>query len=159
MQRAIFLMVLAASCGGSQHTQVPEVPIEQGGGHTSDLPPDEVGDAGGTTSSLVLPDASAPPGVGPQSLDVTADAGTTPTPVGFVQRTGGLSEKECTDVVLAFAKLTAREKHATAPAAADLGKDPIYGPMVLECGNSTTKKQQKCTATARTSAAWKKCME
>jgi hypothetical protein len=60
---------------------------------------------------------------------------------------------------MSFAKLSAKEKHGTAPAAADIAKDPIYGPMLTECGASTTKKQQKCALTARTSAGWKKCME
>jgi hypothetical protein len=156
MRATLFLAVLTA-CGGSQHTQVQEVPIDLDGGgrSTSDLPPDEVS---GTGTSVALPDGSAPPGVGPQSLDTQPDAGL-PAPQGFVQRQGGLSEKECTDMVLAFAKLSAKEKHATAPVAADLDKDPVLANMITDCGASTTKKQQKCALASRTSGGWKKCME
>lgn len=158
------LVPLAVGCGGGGHTQVPEVPIDQGGGHTggSELPPDEVGDAGSGISTVALPDGGPPPGVGPQPLDTgtTVDAGTTDTSSAtFVHHQGGLTEKECTDMVLAFAKLTAREKHNPAPTAADVGKDAVYGQMIIDCGATTTKKQQRCTTVAHTSAAWKKCME
>ena len=161
MKRAILFFVLCACGGSTQHTKVEEVPIEQGGGGSSSLPPDEMADASIVTTTSVIPDGSAPPGVGPQSLDVqaSADAGASSTPTGFVQRTGGLTQKECSDVVLVFAKLTAKESKQTAPSAADLAKDAIYGPMINECGQNTTKKQQKCAMTAKSSAGWKKCME
>jgi hypothetical protein len=118
-------------------------------------------DAGIVTSTVVVPDGSAPPGVGPQSLDVqaSADAGSSTASAGFVQRQGGLTQKECTDVVLQFAKLTAKEGKTTPPSATDLPQHAIFGPMINECGQTTTKKQQKCAAAARTTAAWKKCME
>ena len=113
-----------------------------------------------TSNAAAVPDGSAPPGVGPQSLDVQpADAGSASTTTGFVQRQGGLTQKECTDVVLVFAKATAKESKQTAPAAADLSSHAIYGPMIVECGQNTTKKQHKCAMATKSSAAWKKCME
>jgi hypothetical protein len=159
MARVLLIMLAAvACCGGTQHTQVQEAPIEQGGGHGGEgLPPDEIGDAGGTQSTVVFPDASAPPGIGPTSLD-TVDAGAAAT-TGFVARADGLTEKDCTDLVLGYAKLTAKEKKGAAPARADIAKDAVYGPMLNDCGASTTKKQQKCALAAKTSAAWKKCLE
>ncbi len=162
MKRAIFVVMLA--CGGStQHAQVQEVPIDQsGGGRSSDLPPDEVGDAGvGTTSSVVLPDASAPPGVGPQSLDsAQQDAGVQhAAPAAFVQRTGGLTLKECTDVIMTLAKEMTKENHVPTPTQADLAQHPIFGQMLTECGNTTTKKQHKCAMASKTTTGWKKCME
>ena len=161
MKRAILVLALAACGGSSQHTKVEEVPIDQGGGGSSNLPPDEMGDAAIVTTTTVVPDASAPPGVGPQSLDVQgpSDAGAQTAPAGFVQRTGGPTQKECTDVVHVFAKLTAKESKQTAPATADLAQHSIYGPMINECGQNTTKKQLKCAMAARSSASWKKCME
>jgi hypothetical protein len=162
---AILLVALAAACGGgTQHSQVQEVPIDQGGGGggSSSLPPDEVGDAGGV-NSVALPDGGPPPGVGPQPLEGSGqtDAGgdSTASAGAFVHRPNGLTEKECTDMVLTFAKASAREKHNPTPTAADLGKDPIFSQMVVDCGASTTKKQQKCAMRVQTSAAWKKCME
>ena len=161
MKRAFLFFALVACGGSTQHTKVDEVPIDQGGGGGgSGLPPDEMGDAGIVTSNAAVPDGSAPPGVGPQSLDVQPDAGgSTSTPTGFVQRQGGLTQKECTDVVLVFAKATAKEGKQTAPTAADLAGHAIYGPMINECGQNTTKKQQKCAMAVKSSAAWKKCME
>ena len=162
MKRAIVLLALAASAcgGGTQHTPVQEVPVDQESHGSSELPPDEIGGDAGTTTTAVPPDQSPPPGVGPQSLDTqataAADAG---APQGFVQRQGGLTEKECTDVVLALAKLTAREKHTAAPTAADVQKDAMLTGLVNDCGAQTTKKQQKCGLAARTAGAWKKCME
>jgi hypothetical protein len=160
MKRAILLIALAAACGGSTpHSQVAEVPIEQSGRSGEGLPPDEVGGDSGATSTT-FPDGSAPPGVGPQSLDTTPDAGASQaTPAAFVQRTGGLTQKECTDVVVTFAKQMTKENHAPATTAADVATHAVYGPMLIECGQTTTKKQQKCAMAAKTSAAWKKCME
>ena len=161
MKRAVLVFVLAACGGSTQHTKVEEVPIEQGGGGGgSTLPPDEVGDAGTTTSTVAIPSGTAPPGVGPQSLDVQQDAGG-PQPVAphFVQRAGGLTEKECTDMVMGFAKLISKENKSAVPSATDLPKDPIYGQMLADCGQSTTKKQKTCATAARSSAGWKKCME
>jgi len=162
MKRVILIFALVA-CGGATHNhqKVDEIPIENGGGLSGTLPPDEMGDASIVVSNAALPDSSAPPGVGPQSLDVqsSSDAGAASTSSGFVQKAGGLTQKECTDVVMVFAKATAKESKQTAPSAADLSKDAIYGPMINDCGQSTTKKQQKCAMTAKTSAGWKKCME
>ncbi len=161
MKRAILVLALAACGGSTQHTKVEEVPIDQGGGGSSNLPPDEMSDAAIVTATTVVPDGSAPPGVGPQSLDVqaSADAGASTAPSGFVQRTGGLTQKECTDVVMVFAKLTAKESKQTPPSTADLAKDAIYGPMINECGQNTTKKQHKCAMASKSSTSWKKCME
>jgi hypothetical protein len=156
-----FFWVLAACGGSSQHSKVEEVPINSGGGGGSGLPPDEMGDAAVTTSTTPIPSGTAPPGVGPQSLDVQQDAGGGPQPAGphFVQRAGGLTERECTDMVMGFAKIMAKENKGTAPSATDLPKDPIYGQMLADCGQSTTKKQKTCAMAARSSAGWKKCME
>lgn len=157
---------VVAACGGTtQHTKVQEVPIDQSGGDhpTSDFPPDEVGDSGsGTTTSMtVSSDASAPPGVGPQSLDSQPDAAATtaPTAAVFVQRAGGLTQKECSDVIMVLAKNMTKENHVPTPTAAELAQHPIFGQMLTECGQTTTKKQQKCAIATRTTAAWKKCME
>jgi hypothetical protein len=167
MKRVVLVFALtvlgAAACGGSsKNSKVEEVPIENGGGGGSSLPPDEVGDGSAATTTVVIPDGSAPPGVGPQSLDTQpqSDAGgpTAVTPT-FQQRTGGLTQKECTDMVALFAKLSTKESHGTAPSATDLPKDPIYGQMIADCGQSTSKKQKTCAMAARTSAGWKKCME
>jgi hypothetical protein len=161
MKRVVLIAaVLAAACGGStQHPPVQEVHIDQGGGHTSsELPPDEVGGDASVTTTSTAPTGTAPTGVGPQSLDTQAqDAGAAPQ--GFVQHTGGLTEKECTDVVMTFAKLDAKEKHKTAVPQASLAQDPSFGPMLTDCGANTTKKQQKCGMTAHTTAAWQKCMQ
>ena len=163
MKRVVLVFVLAACGGSTQHAKVEEVPIEQGGGSGTSLPPDD-GDSGSTTVTTV-PTGSAPPGVGPQSLDTPppqqdAGAATTPAaPPQFVQRANGLTQKECTDMVMAFAKLVTKENKTTAPAATDIPKDPIYGQMLADCGQSTTKKQKTCAMATRTSAAWKKCME
>ena len=162
MKRVVLIVLLAACGGSSQHTKVEEVPIENatGTGGGGALPPDEVGDAGATTSSMAIPSGTAPPGVGPQSLDVQQDASAPQsTAPHFVQRAGGLTEKECTDVVMGFAKLISKENKSTAPSATDLPKDPIYGQMLADCGQSTTKKQKTCATAARSSAGWKKCME
>jgi hypothetical protein len=165
MKRVALVFVLAACGGSTQHSKVEEVPIENanGTGGGGALPPDEVGDAGGATSTVAIPSGTAPPGVGPQSLDVQQDAGSTTGPTStaphFVQRAGGLTERECTDVVMGFAKIMAKENKSTAPSATDLPKDPIYGQMLADCGQSTTKKQKTCAMAARTSAGWKKCME
>jgi hypothetical protein len=165
MKRVVFVSVLVlAACGGStQHAKVEEVPLldDGGAGGGGSLPPDEMGDAGTTTSTGPVPTGTAPPGVGPQSLDAQPDAGTTQAAATphFVQRTGGLTEKECTDAVMTFAKLASKENKSTAPAATDLPKDPVYGQMLADCGQQTTKKQKTCAMAARTSAAWKKCLE
>ena len=167
MKRVALLFVLAACGGSTQHSKVEEVPIGTqgaGGGGGGTLPPDEMGDAGTTTTTTAIPTGTAPPGVGPQSLDVQADAGAagtgpTSTTPHFVQRTGGLTERECTDMVMGFAKLISKENKSTAPSATDLPKDPIYGQMLADCGQSTTKKQKTCATAARSSAGWKKCME
>ncbi len=170
MKRALFIFTFTftlVACGGSnQHTHVQEVPIDQaggGGGHGgTELPPDEVGNAGGAaTSTIVFSDASAPPGVGPQSLDVTtsADAGPAVVAASFTQRPGGLSQRECTDVIMKLATLMSKDNNTPAPATADLAQHPIFGQMITECGKSTTKKQQKCANASKTTAAWKKCME
>src|SRR4051794_4619402 len=117
MKRVVLVFALtvlgAAACGGSSHnSKIEEVPIEQGGGGGgSSIPPDEVGDGSTATTTVVIPDGSAPPGVGPQSLDTQPqDAGgpTALTPT-FQQRTGGLTQKECTDMVAQFAKLSTKE--------------------------------------------------
>jgi hypothetical protein len=159
MKRVVLILVVAACGGAVHHAKVEEVPIEQGGGGG---PTFEGGDSG-ATSVVVVPDGSAPPGVGPQSLDVQQDAGasttTTTTTPQFVQRTGGLTQKECTDIVMLFAKALSKENKSTAPAATDIPKDPVLGQMLADCGQSTTKKQQKCALAAHTSAGWKKCME
>ena len=153
--------IFAGACGGqTQHPKVEEVPIDQsgGGGTPSDLPPDD-------QAHSIVPafDGSAPPGVGPQSLDAPqtpADAGAAPTaPAAFVQRPNGLTEKQCNDIVLRFAKLMSKEHHTPAPAATDIPTHAIYGQMLVDCGQSTSKKQQKCAMAAHTTAAWKKCME
>ncbi|HEX4516977.1 MAG TPA: hypothetical protein VH054_25690 [Polyangiaceae bacterium] len=159
MKRVVLVLVLAACGGSTQHSKVEEVPIEQQGGGGS-VPPDEVGDAA-TTTTTPIPTGTAPPGVGPQSLDVQPDAGPTQTAATphFVQRAGGLTEKECTDMVMVFAKAASKENKTTPPAATDLPKDPTYGQMLADCGQSTTKKQKTCAMAARTSAGWKKCME
>ena len=156
---------IAAGCGGSTpHAKLEEVPIDQGGTSTSSgLPPDELSDASVARSVVPAYDGSAPPGVGPQSLDQQAqqpssDAGTS-SAATFQKRPNGLSEKQCNDVVLHFAKLVAKEHKNTAPVAADIPTHPIYGQMYVDCGQTTTKKQQKCAMAARTSASWKKCME
>ena len=163
MRLPILCVSFAIACGGGgQQTPVQEVPIDQNGGAHggSELPPDEVGDAG-TTTSIALPDGGPPPGVGPQPLDngssSTQDAGA--APMTFTHRQGGLTEKECDDVVMAFAKLSAKEKHDPAPVLAEVQKDAIYSQMIVNCGASTTKKQQRCGLAAHTSDAWKKCME
>jgi len=166
MKRVVLIsgLFMLAACGGStKHSKVDEVPIENGGGGGgggSSLPPDEMGDAATTTSTVAVPTGTAPPGVGPQSLDTQTDAGG-PQPITphFVQRAGGLTERECTDMVMGFAKLMSKENKSTAPSATDLPKDPIYGQMLADCGQSTTKKQKTCAMTARSSAGWKKCME
>lgn len=154
------LVTCAGACGGAtQHTQVQEVPIDQGGTRTSDLPPDEVGGDSGVASASYS-DASAPPGVGPQSLDNTpGDAGSSQTTAAFVQRPGGLTQKECTDVIMVLAKSMTKENHVPTPTQADLASHPIFGQMLTECGQTTTKKQHKCAMASRTTAAWKKCME
>ena len=105
-------------------------------------------------------DGSAPPGVGPQSLDAhpSADAGG-PAAATFVHRPNGLTEKQCNDIVLQFSKLMTKEHKDPAVTAAEIPKHPIYGQMLVDCGQSTTKKQHKCASTARTTAGWKKCME
>jgi hypothetical protein len=163
MKRVVLVFVLAACGGSTQHSKVEEVPIgEQGGGGS--LPPDEMGDGGTTTNTVAIPSGTAPPGVGPQSLDVQQDAGgstsgPTSTTPHFVQRAGGLTEKECTDMVMSFAKIMSKENKTTAPSPTDMPKDPIYGQMLADCGQSTTKKQKTCAMAARTSAGWKKCME
>ncbi len=152
--------ILAGACGGqTQHPKVEEVPIDQSGGGTpSDVPADDQ-----THSIVPAFDGSAPPGVGPQSLDTPqtpsdAGAGTT-APPAFVQRPNGLTEKQCTDVVLRFAKLMSKEHHTPPPAATEIPTNAIYGQMLVDCGQSTSKKQHKCGMTARTTAGWKKCME
>jgi hypothetical protein len=161
MKRVVSVIaVLVAACGGStQHAPVQEVPIDQGGGRTSsELPPDEVGGDAAVTTTSTAPTGTAGAGVGPQSLDTQAqDAGSAPQ--GFVQRTGGLTEKECTDVVMTFAKLDGKEKHHAAVAQTSLAQDPSFGPMLIDCGANTTKKQQKCGMTAKSTAAWQKCMQ
>jgi hypothetical protein len=155
---AFALALGALACGGQSHqTKVEEVPIDQGGG-PGDTPTDSTSNA-----QTVIPssDASAPPGVGPQSLDVQAqaqDAGAA-TSTTFSGHAGGLTEKQCNDLVLHFAKLMTKEHKNPTPTAADLPKDPIYGQMMNDCGQSTTKKQQKCGMTSHTTAGWKKCME
>jgi hypothetical protein len=164
VSRFLGLVIVLAACGGStQHSKVEEVPIGEQGAGGGSLPPDEMGDSGAaTTSTTPIPTGSAPPGVGPQSLDVqpAADAGAAQsTAPHFVQRAGGLTEKECTDMVMGFAKLMAKESKGNAPSATDLPKDPIYGQMLADCGQSTTKKQKTCAMAARSSAGWKKCME
>lgn len=160
MKRALLLFVLVACGGSTQHSKIEEVPIGEQGGGGGGLPPDEVGDSGATTNTVAIPSGTAPPGVGPQSLDVQQDAGgPTSTAPHFVQRAGGLTEKECTDVVMGFAKIMSKENKSTAPSATDLPKDPIYGQMLADCGQSTTKKQKTCAMAARSSAGWKKCME
>lgn len=157
---AFALALLAGACGGQSHqTKVEEVPIDQGGGG-SDVPSDQ--GSGGAQTVIPTSDASAPPGVGPTSLDVQAsssDAGSASSPPAFVGHAGGLTEKQCNDVVLHFAKLMSKEHKTTAPAAADIPKDPIYGQMMSDCGQSTTKKQHKCAMASHTTAGWKKCME
>ena len=164
MRLTILCVSFAIACGGSQQSQVPEVPIDQGGGaHAgggSDLPPDEVGEAG-ATSSVALPDSGPPPGVGPQPLDVASggDAGATQSGSTFTHRQGGLTEKECDDLVMTFAKLTAKDKHDPAPVLADVQKDAIYSQMITDCGATTTKKQQRCGLATHTTDAWKKCMQ
>lgn len=161
MKRVVLVLVLAACGGATQHSKVEEVPLldEGGAGGGGSLPPDEMGDAG-TTGTTPIPTGTAPPGVGPQSLDVQPDSGASASASPhFVQRTGGLTERECTDAVMGYAKLVSKENKSTAPSATDMPKDPIYGQMMADCGQSTTKKQKTCAATARTSAAWKKCME
>ena len=161
MKRVVLIFVLAACGASNQHSKVEEVPIENANGAGGTLPPDEMGDSG-TSSTVAIPSGTAPPGVGPQSLDVQQDAGSSgpqSTAPHFVQRAGGLTEKECTDVVMGFAKIMSKENKTTAPSATDLPKDPIYGQMLADCGQSTTKKQKTCAMAARTSAGWKKCME
>jgi len=161
MRRAILFVVMVGCGGATHHAQVQEVPIDQGGRTSSELPPDEVGGDGGvTTSTYVMPDANAPPGVGPQSLDTTQqDAGAQAQTVAFVQRQGGLTEKECTDAVMVLAKLTSKETHAATPTQADLAQHPVFGLKLSACGNAATKKQQKCAMASKSTAAWKKCME
>ena len=166
---ASLLLGLSVACGGSGAThRVEEVPIDDNIKRPTDLPPDEVGGSSGsttTTSSSATAEHGPPPGVGPQPLD-TGDAGAaatsgdagSPTAV-FTQRPGGLSEKECRDVVMKLAKLMTKETKVATPSAADLAQHPVYGQMVTECGKSATKKQHKCGMAARTSSAWKKCME
>jgi len=166
---ASLLLGACLACGGSGTAHhVEEVPIDDSIKRPTDLPPDEVGGSSGsatTTSSSGLPDRGPPPGVGPQPLD-TGDAGAAasssdaggPTAV-FTQRPGGLSEKECAEVVMKFAKIMTKESKVPAPTAADLPQHPVYGQMLAECGKSATKKQHKCGMAARTSSAWKKCME
>lgn len=161
MKRVVLsaLAVTLLACGGStQHTPVQEVPIDQGGGHSSD--PSDDFDAGGT-ATVSYPDGSAPPGVGPQSLDAPQDAGasTSTATTAYVQRPGGLTQKECTDVIMKLATLMTRENHIPPPTAADLGQHPIFGQMLTECSKSSTKKQHKCAMASTTMAAWKKCME
>ncbi len=156
---AISVAVLVVACGGStHHQQVQEVPIDQGGGGHSDDDP-----GSGSSSATIVPasDASAPPGVGPQSLDTPADAGssTTNTAPAFVAHAGGLTQKECSDVIMVLAKEMTKENHVPTPTAADLAQHPIFGQMLAECGNNTTKKQHKCAMASKTTAAWKKCME
>ncbi len=165
MKRVVLFAVvvtLSASlaCGGStQHTPVQEVPIDQsGGGRTSDLPPDEV--EAGATTAVAYPDGSAPPGVGPQSLDGPQDAGAaTATNASFVQRPGGLTQRECTDVIMKLATLMTKENHIPPPSQGDLAQHPIFGQMLTECSKSSTKKQHKCAMASTTMSAWKKCME
>lgn len=155
--------IFAGACGGqTQHPKVEEVPIDQGSSTpTGDLPADEVSGSG-ARSVVPAVDGSAPPGVGPQSLDTPQtpqDAGTQAAPPTFVQRPNGLTEKQCNDVVLRFAKLMSKEHHTPAPTATEIPTNAIYGQMLVDCGQSTSKKQHKCAMTARTTAGWKKCME
>jgi len=151
------------ACGGStQHAKIEEVPIDQGGAASgSDLPPDELSDASVARSEVPDVDGSAPPGVGPQSLDAHPqdDAGAAAAAPAFVKRPNGLTEKQCNDVVLHFAKLMAKEHKTPAPTATDIPKHAIYGQMYVDCGQSTSKKQQKCAMAARSTTGWKKCME
>lgn len=157
---------IACACGGTtQHAKVEEVPIDNGSSSSAStqLPPDELSDASIPRSVVPAFDGSAPPGVGPQSLDTQAaspDAGSQQASAGtFVKRPTGLTEKQCNDLVLHFAKLMSKEHKTTAPAAADIPSHAIYGQMYVDCGATTTKKQQKCGMAAHTSAGWKKCME
>ena len=166
---ASLLVSAAIACGSSSaHHRVAEAPIDDNIKRPTDLPPDEVGGSGSTstTSATGVPEHGPPPGVGPQPLEGPdagasaasgGDAGSSAS--GFTQRSGGLSERDCNDLVMKYAKMMTKETKAATPSAADLPKDPIYGQMITECGKSTTKKQQKCAAATRTSAAWKKCME
>lgn len=165
---ASLLLGVAAACGGpGAHPKVEEAPIDTNIKRPTDLPPDEVGgsNTATTTSSSGLPEHGPPPGVGPQPLDVGGDAGASASggdggvPSSFIGHAGGLTEKECSDLVMKLAKMVTKETKAAAPSAADLPHDAVYGPMFVDCGKSTTKKQQKCAAATRTSAAWKKCME
>jgi hypothetical protein len=156
---AISALTFGVACGGAtQHMQIQEVPIDQASTSApSDLPPDEVG---GDSGVAAYGDATAPPGVGPQSIDTQPDASTQASaPPAFVQRAGGLTLKECSDVVMVLAKSMTKENHVPTPTSAELAQHPIFGQMLAECGQSTTKKQHKCAMASRTTAAWKKCME
>jgi hypothetical protein len=161
---ALLSLGTCVACGGSSTPHhVEEVPIDDSIKRPTDLPPDEVGGSSSTASTGTAD--HGPSGPAPQPLD-TGDAGATATTADagapaavFVQRPGGLSEKECTEVVMKFAKLTTKETKVATPAAADLSQHPVYGPMLADCGKSATKKQHKCGMVARSSRAWKKCME
>ena len=162
--RGLWTMAFACcaldACGGqTQHPKVEEVPIDQGGGGGDTTSPDE---SGGAKTVVPDTDATAPPGVGPQSLDTHADAGAstqTTAPATFVKRANGLTEKQCNDVVFQFAKLMNKEHQDPQIAPADIPKHPVYGQMYVDCGAQTTKKQYKCAIAARTTTGWKKCME
>jgi hypothetical protein len=153
------------ACGGSTpRPKIEEVPIDQGDTDkaSNKLPPDELSDASVARNVVSDSDASAPPGVGPQSLDSHAaqDAGAAPSgPPKFVKRPHGLTQRQCTDVVLHFAKLMAKEHKTPPPTAAMIPKDQLYGQMLYDCGQSTTHKQSHCAMTSRSTAGWKKCME
>jgi hypothetical protein len=155
---------VAGACGGStQRTKIEEVPIDNTPTTVSSgMPPDELNTTK-TSSSSVVPSGSgtAAPGVGPQSLDArkNEDAGAPPPPLKFIKRPHGLTEHQCNEVVLHFAKLMQKEHHTPAPKASELLAHPVYGQMVIDCGQSTTHKQLRCGMTARSSTGWKKCME
>lgn len=152
----------AGACGGSTpRAKLEEVPIDQDPAQPGALPPDELNGAAHARNVAPDVDGSAAPGVGPQSLDERGpdDAGAAASPPVFVKRPHGLTEKQCNDIVLHFAKLMAKEHKTPAPAASAIPTHPIYGQMYVDCGQSTTKKQDRCAMAARTTARWKKCME
>ncbi len=153
------LLCGSVACAGS-HPPPPieEVPINQdpsvsgmdddsSGGGTTD-------DHGGTGDHTVDTTAHHDKDAG---ADETPDAGETATT--FKHHAGGLTLKQCTDMVMHLAKLTAKETKKKAPREKDLAQHPIYGQMVVQCGDETTKKQYHCAARAHSSSAWRKCMK
>ena len=112
------------------------------------------------------PAAGGGTGPTPLTTDDRPDAGGGTAPAASSAPTGpthpgGLSSKECDAVINRFLSLMSTENHIPMPdlngQTGQLG-DALSG-MKGECASKTTKKQYTCGMAARTTTAWKKCME